>query len=81
MEQQVEKIDFETMRVNCIQIYQEVADMHKVAKKVGISIDVLEAEQLKTDEKTKTWNGMRSYAKELHDNDELWKNMPRYCVM
>ncbi len=74
----IPKIDFDTMRVNCIQIHQEVVDLLKVAKRIGepIDIKVNEADELKINPDTKTWDGMGRYAKWLYDQTELWDRMP-----
>ncbi len=71
-------IDFDTMRSNCIQIHQEVFEMFLVADHIGEKLDikVKSADELKTHEETKTWDGMGRYAKELYENQQVWDQLP-----
>ena len=71
-------IDFDTMRVNCIAIHQETFKLFKVAKHIGESLNLVvnSADELKTNQQTKTWDGMGRFAKELYDNFELWNKLP-----
>jgi hypothetical protein len=71
-------IDFDTMRSNCIQIHQEVFELYKVANHIGedLNLDVKSADELIHNEKTKTWDGMGRFAKELLDNECVWEKLP-----
>ncbi len=71
-------IDFDTMRENCIQIHQEVFELYKVANHIGedLNLSVKSADELRTSEETKTWDGMGRYAKMLYDNNEMWAKLP-----
>lgn len=71
-------IDFETMRVNCIQIHQEVFELLLVAKQISVDLGlhVTDADQLGKHEKTKSWDGMGRFASELYDNKEMWAKLP-----
>lgn len=72
------KIDFATMRENCIQIHQEVFEIYKVADHIGedLNLSVKSADELKTNENTKSWDGMGRFAKELYDNENMWSQLP-----
>lgn len=74
------KIDFDTMRSNCIQIHQEVHEMILVAKHIGETLkfpyDIIEANDLMSNDFTKNWNGMGIFAKDLYDNESLWNQLP-----
>lgn len=78
MESKKPTIDFDTMRSNCIQIHQEVFEMYKVASHIGedLELPVKSADELRTNEKTKTWDGMGRFAKELLDNETIWAKLP-----
>lgn len=71
------------MRANCIQIHQETHEILLVADHIGedINIKVKSADELRTHEETKTWDGMGRYAKELYDNNELWNVLPEHLVI
>ncbi|HSE56944.1 MAG TPA: hypothetical protein VLB02_02575 [Candidatus Paceibacterota bacterium] len=69
-------IDFDTMRSNCIQIHQECFELSLVTKKLNIPVQTIPHDELSTNEKTKTWNDMGRYAKELFDNDKMWATLP-----
>lgn len=73
------KIDFATMRENCIQTHQVVSDLFRVFDHVGVhpDIKVKSADELRTHEETKSWDGMGRYSKELHDNDAIWNELPK----
>ena len=73
-------IDFDTMRVNCIQIHQETHELFQVAEHVGedLNLVVETADELKTHPETKTWEGVGRFAKSLYDNKDLWNSMPEY---
>lgn len=78
MESKKPTIDFDTMRSNCIQIHQEVFEIYKVANHIGkdLELPVKSADELKTNEKTKSWDGMGRFAKELLDNEVMWSKLP-----
>lgn len=71
-------IDFATMRENCIQIHQEVFELYKVAEHIGedLNLPVKSADELRTNENTKSWDGMGRFAKELYDNESIWNQLP-----
>ena len=72
------KIDFFTMRENCIQIHQEVFELFCVAKHIGekLNLPVKSADELRTSPLTETWDGMGRFAKQLFDDNQLWDAMP-----
>ena len=78
MESKKPIIDFDTMRSNCIQIHQEVFEIYKVANHIGedLELPIKSADELKTNEKTKSWDGMGRFAKELLDNENIWAKLP-----
>lgn len=71
-------IDFDTMRVNCIQIHQEVFELLIVAKHIGeeLNLIVKDADELRNNPETKTWDGMGRYAKTLYDDTAMWDILP-----
>jgi len=62
------------MRENCIEIHQQVFELYKVADHIGedLELEVKSANDLLG----KTWPAMGRFAKELHDNSELWDKLP-----
>ncbi len=70
------KIDFDTMHANCIQIHQECYEIELVTKQRGLPLLTISKDELKSNEKTKSWDGMGRYAKELYDNKEIWETLP-----
>jgi len=74
----VPTIDFDTMRVNCIQIHQETSELFKVADRIGVDLNLIvkSADELRKHELTKSWDGMGRYAKDLVDNTTLWDQLP-----
>lgn len=71
------KIDFQTMRENCIQIYQEAYEIEVVCKSVGISsVLPFPHEQLKENTETKSWDGLGRWAKKIYDDAVLWAKLP-----
>ena len=71
-------IDFDTMRVNCIEIHQQTYELFLVAKHIGeeLNLIVQSADELRTHEQTKTWDGMGRFAKKLYDNTAMWAKLP-----
>jgi hypothetical protein len=76
-------IDFMTMRENCIEIYQVVSELFDLGKHIGIPIKlpspynfITSASDLTSDPMTKKWEGMCSFAKDLHDYTALWNQLP-----
>lgn len=74
------QIDFDTMRVNCIQIHQETLMLFKVANHIGEKLNLIveNADELKTHPETKAWEGMGRFAKSLYDNKEMWDSLPEH---
>jgi len=74
MENQKLTISGGVMRENCIEIYQQVFELYKVANHIGVD---LELEVKSADElRGKAWEDMGRFAKELHDNKALWAKLP-----
>lgn len=71
-------IDFNTMRVNCIQIHQETFELLQAARQIGLDLGLIvnDADQLANHEQTKSWDGMGRFAKQLLDNSEMWDKLP-----
>jgi hypothetical protein len=78
MENKKLTIDFDTMRSHCMQIHQEVFELYKVANRIGedLELPVKSADELRTNEKTKSLDGMGRFAKQLLDNDTVWSKLP-----
>jgi len=78
MATKIPTIDFYTMRANCIQIHQEVFEIFTVANHIGedLNLPIKSEDELSTNERTKTWDGMGRFAKELLDNNEMWDKLP-----
>ena len=76
-------MDYSTMRGNCISIHQQVSEILEVIKVLNIDIKLLvkDADELRTHEETKSWDGMGRYAKELYDNNRMWDQLPRFADM
>lgn len=68
--------DFYTVRENCIQIHQEVTELLLVGKTIGEDLGLISDNELSTHEKTKSWDGMGRYAKELYDDKAMWDKLP-----
>ncbi len=69
-------MDFDTMRANCIAIHQTCYEIGLVTEQLGLPLLTIHKDKLATHEKTKSWDGMGRYAKELYDNVELWDQLP-----
>ncbi len=69
-------MDFDTMRSNCIQIHQECYELGIVAEVIGIPKPTIDKDELSKNPKTKSWDGMGRYAKEIYDDDKLWNKLP-----
>lgn len=76
-------IDFNIMRSNCVEIHQQLTMLFKVAKQVGEKLNLIvnSADELRTHEQTKTWDGMGRFAKELHDNAGVWARLPESLTL
>lgn len=72
------KIDFDTMRCNCIEIYDQTSRLIKLGRQLGIDLALPfeSAEQLSSDPSTKSWDGMGRWAKNLVDNTTMWDKLP-----
>jgi hypothetical protein len=72
------KIDFDTMRSNCIQIHQEISEMFQVAHYIGVDLHLLvrSADELKSHEQTRSWDGMGRFAKQVYDDNKTWDILP-----
>jgi hypothetical protein len=72
------KIDFDIMRSNCIQIHQEVFEMFQVAHYIGVDLHLLvrSADELKSHEQTRSWDGMGRFAKQVYDDNKTWDILP-----
>lgn len=72
-------IDFETIRVNCIQIHREIHEMFLVANHIGVNLElkIKHEDELRTHPDTKSIAGMGIFAKEIYDNTELWQKLPK----
>lgn len=74
-------IDWFTMRENCIQIHQETAELFRVATHIGedLGLIVNSADELRTNEQTKVWEGMGKFANDIYNNTALWDKLPSNC--
>lgn len=69
-------MDFDTIRSNCINIHQQVFLMNIVALHIGEPLGILRKDELSTNEETRSWDGMRRYAKKLYDDNSIWDKLP-----
>lgn len=71
------------MRANCIKIYNETFELYKVSEQLGVDLElsIKNVDGFKVDKKTKTWDGIGLFAKEVFDNENLWKKLPEKLII